>query len=90
IVSIIAIICLSFAHAIMWPAIWPLAIHDLGDHTEFASALMVMAIVGGAIMPLIYGRIADAVNPHAAYALLFVCYAYILFFATVGCKIEKK
>lgn len=90
IISIIAIICLSFAHAIMWPAIWPLAIRDLGDHTEFASALMVMAIVGGAIMPLIYGRIADAVNPHAAYALLFVSYAYILFFATVGYKIEKK
>ena len=90
IVSIIAIICLSFAHAIMWPAIWPLAIHDLGDHTEFASALMVMAIVGGAIMPLIYGRIADAVNPHSAYALLFISYAYILFFATVGYKMEKR
>ncbi len=88
--SIIAIICLSFAHAIMWPAIWPLAIRDLGDHTEFASALMVMAIVGGAVMPLIYGRIADAATPHVAYALLFVSYAYILFFATVGCKIEKK
>ncbi|MBP5134229.1 MAG: glucose/galactose MFS transporter, partial [Paludibacteraceae bacterium] len=81
---------LSFAHAIMWPAIWPLAIHDLGDHTEFASALLVMAIVGGAVMPLIYGRIADAVNPHVAYALLFVSYAYILFFATVGYKIEKR
>ena len=88
--SIIAIICLSFAHAIMWPAIWPLAIHDLGDHTEFASALMVMAIVGGAVMPLIYGKIADAVNPHIAYALLFICYAYILFFATIGCKIGDK
>ena len=88
--SIIAIICLSFAHAIMWPAIWPLAIHDLGDHTEFASALMVMAIVGGAVMPLIYGKIADAVNPHIAYAVLFVCYAYILFFATVGCKIGNR
>lgn len=90
IVSIISIICLSFAHAIMWPAIWPLAIRDLGNHTEFASALMVMAIVGGAIMPLIYGHIADAVNRHAAYALLYVSYAYILFFATVGYKIEKK
>ena len=88
--SIIAIICLSFAHAIMWPAIWPLAIHDLGDHTEFASALLVMAIVGGAVMPLIYGWIADVVNPHDAYALLFVCYAYILFFATIGCKIGDK
>jgi len=90
IVSIIAIICLSFAHAIMWPAIWPLAIRDLGDHTEFASALMVMAIVGGAIMPLIFGKIADAANQHVAYALLFVSYAYILFFATVGYKIEMK
>ena len=47
-------------------------------------------LVGGAVMPLIYGRIADAVNPHSAYALLFVSYAYILFFATVGYKIEKK
>ena len=90
IVSIIAIICLSFAHAIMWPAIWPLAIRDLGDHTEFASALMVMAIVGGAIMPLIFGKIADAVNQHVAYALLFVSYAYILFFATVGYRMEKR
>lgn len=88
--SIVAIICLSFSHAIMWPAIWPLAIHDLGGHTKFASALLVMAIVGGAIMPLIYGSIADHTNPHDAYALLFVCYAYILFFATVGCKITKK
>jgi len=88
--SIVAIICLSFAHAIMWPAIWPLAIHDLGGHTKFASALLVMAIVGGAVMPLIYGRIADVSNPHNAYAILFVCYAYILFFATVGCKITKK
>lgn len=88
--SIVAIICLSFTHAIMWPAIWPLAIHDLDDQTEFASALLVMAIVGGAVMPLIYGWIADVVNPHAAYALLFVCYAYILFFATIGCKIGSK
>ena len=88
--SIVAIICLSFAHAIMWPAIWPLSIHDLGEHTELGSALLIMAIAGGAVMPLIYGKIADVANPHIAYALLFVSYAYILFFATVGCKIEKK
>lgn len=88
--SIVAIICLSFAHAIMWPAIWPLSIHDLGEHTEFGSALLIMAIAGGAVMPLIYGKIADAANPHVAYALLFVSYAYIMFFATVGCKIQKR
>lgn len=89
-VSVFAIICLSFAHAIMWPAIWPLSIHDLGEHTEFGSALLIMAIAGGAVMPLIYGKIADMVNPHVAYAILFVCYAYILFFATVGYRFDGK
>ena len=88
--SIIAVICLSFAHAIMWPAIWPLSIHDLGEHTEFGSALLIMAILGGALMPLVYAKIADAANPQVAYSILFVCYAYVLFFATVGHKITKK
>ncbi|MBP5663362.1 MAG: sugar MFS transporter [Bacteroidales bacterium] len=86
IVSVIAIICLSFAHAIMWPAIWPLSIHDLGKYTKLGSAFLIMAIAGGAILPLIYGKMSLAFNPQIAYSLLFVCYAYILFFATVGCK----
>ena len=89
-VSIIAVICLSFAHAIMWPAIWPLSIHDLGKHTKLGSAILIMAIAGGAVIPLIYGRLSIAFDPQKAYALLFVSYAYILFFATVGYKIEKK
>lgn len=88
--SIVAIICLSFAHAIMWPAIWPLSIRDLGEHTEFGSALLIMAIAGGAVLPLVYGKIADMVNPQMAYALLFVCYAYVLFFATIGYRMEGK
>lgn len=90
IVSVIAIICLSFAHAIMWPAIWPLSIHDLGKYTKLGSAFLIMAIAGGAILPLIYGKLAISFNPQVAYSLLFVCYAYILFFATVGCKIGSR
>ena len=90
IVSVIAIICLSFAHAIMWPAIWPLSIHDLGNYTKLGSAFLIMAIAGGAILPLIYGKMSLAFNPQIAYSLLFVCYAYILFFATVGCKMGCK
>ena len=90
IVSVIAIICLSFAHAIMWPAIWPLSIHDLGKYTKLGSAFLIMAIAGGAILPLIYGKMSLAFNPQIAYSLLFVCYAYILFFATVGCKMGCK
>ncbi len=89
-ISIIAVICLSFAHAIMWPAIWPLSIHDLGKYTKLGSAFLIMAIAGGAILPLIYGKLSLAYTPQSAYALLFVSYAYILFFATVGYKIEKK
>ena len=89
-VSVVAIICLSFAHAIMWPAIWPLSIHDLGRHTQFASALLVMAIAGGALIPLVYGKLTDMYNPKIAYSILFVSYIYILYFATVGYKIKKK
>lgn len=88
--SVAAIIALSFAHAIMWPAIWPLSIHDLGEHTEFSSAMLIMAIAGGAVLPLVYGKIADVVNPQTAYALLFVCYAVILAFATMGYKCLGK
>lgn len=87
IVSVIAIICLSFAHAIMWPAIWPLSIHDLGKYTKLASAFLVMAIAGGAILPLGYGKLSIAFGAQSAYSLLFVPYLYILFFAIAGCKI---
>lgn len=88
--SIACIIMLSFAHAIMWPAIWPLSIHDLGRHTELASGLLVMAIAGGAVMPLIYSRLCENFGNQYAYILLFVSYAYILFFAAYGYKIKTK
>lgn len=90
IVSVIAVIALSFAHAIMWPAIWPLSIHDLGRHTKLASAFLIMAIAGGAIMPIIYSHMIESCGNQTAYALLFVCYAYLLFFAVSGCKIGTK
>lgn len=88
--SIACIIMLSFTHAIMWPAIWPLSIHDLGKHTELGSALLVMAIAGGAVLPLIYGKLSDIFNPQYAYALLFISYLYILYFATSGYKINSN
>lgn len=88
--SVGCIIMLSFCHAIMWPAIWPLSIHDLGSHTELASGLLVMAIAGGAVMPLIYSKLIGLVGNQVAYALLFVCYLYILFFAVYGYRIQSK
>ncbi len=90
IVTIIAVIMLSFAHAIMWPAIWPLSIRDLGQHTKLGSALLIMGIAGGAIIPMFYANLAGKFGYQSALVLLFVSYAYLIFFATAGYRIEKK
>ncbi len=88
-VSIGFVVLLSFAHSLMWPAIWPLAIDKLGRFTKTGSALLIMGIVGGAILPLAYGKIADLANRQTAYAIILPCYLYILFFAVKGSKIAK-
>jgi glucose/galactose transporter len=87
--SIYAIISLSFAHAIMWPAIWPLSIHNLGVHTKLASAFLIMAIAGGAILPLVYGVLSNKFGTHSAYSVMLPGYIYLIVFATVLCKIKK-
>ena len=88
--SVYALIGLSFAHAIMWPAIWPLSIHNLGRHTKLASAFLIMGISGGAILPLIFGTISVKFGMHQAYSLMLPCYIYLLLFATFLCKIGCK
>jgi glucose/galactose transporter len=88
-ISIYAIIGLSFAHAIMWPAIWPLSIHHLGKHTKLASAFLIMAIAGGAVLPLIFGAISDKFGIHAAYSVMLPGYVYLIFFATILCRVKK-
>jgi FHS family L-fucose permease-like MFS transporter len=88
--SIFCVVMLSFAHALMWPAIWPLALDGLGRFTKIASALLVMGIAGGAIMPLVYGALADAANRQQAYWVTVPCYLYILYYATKGHRVGKK
>lgn len=91
VVSIVFIVLLSFAHALMWPGIWPLAIDKLGKHTAFASALLIMAIAGGAVMPLIYGGWATAIdNRQIPYLILIPSYLYIAYYSIKGHKIGKK
>jgi fucose permease len=89
-VSVFFIALLGFANAIMWPAIWPLAIEGLGKFTKIAAAVLVMAIAGGATLPLLYGQIADMTNRQHAYWILVPIYLVIFYFATVGHKIGKK
>ena len=79
---------LGLANAIMWPAIWPLAIEGLGKFTKIGSALLIMGIAGGALLPLAYGRLADLFSPVSAYWITVPCYAYILYYAVRGHKIR--
>ncbi len=87
--SIVFIVLLSFAHALMWPSIWPLAIDRLGRFTKTGSALLIMGICGGALLPLVYGALADSSNRQNAYWILLPCYLYILYFAIKGYKVGR-
>jgi len=71
-------------NSIMFPSIFTLGIEGLGPLTGEGSGLLVMAIVGGAIIPLLQGMLADRIGIHHAFVLPVICYLYILFFAMKG------
>ncbi len=89
--SVFFIALLGIANAIMWPAIWPLAIEGLGKFTKTGSAILIMGIAGGATLPLLYGKLADikSVQSHQAYWIMVPCYLFILYYAVRGNKIRK-
>ena len=80
---------MGFANAMMWPALWPLALDGVGKYTKIASALLIMGIAGGALLPLAYGRLTDLFSPASAYWITVPCYAYIMYYAVKGHKIRK-
>lgn len=88
--SVTFIALLGLANSLMWPAIFPLAIDGLGRFTKIGSALLVMAIAGGAILPLVYGKLSQSWGTREAYAIMVPCYLYILYFAAVGYKAGKR
>jgi FHS family L-fucose permease-like MFS transporter len=80
---------LGLANALVWPAVWPLALQGLGKLTATASALLIMGIAGGAIIPLAYGYLAEQQGNQNAYWLLLPCYGMILFYAIKGHTLKK-
>ncbi|MFA5956642.1 sugar MFS transporter [Hyphomicrobium sp.] len=89
--SVAFIASLGFANAMMWPAIFPLAIRDLGRQTEIGSALLIMAICGGALMPYAFGILKQHIDFQLAYLLLAVpSYLYILFYGVAGWKTQSN
>jgi fucose permease len=77
---------LGLANALVWPAVWPLAIHDLGRFIKTGSALLIMGIAGGAILPLAWGWLSDIWSPRQAYLIAIPCYLFIMYFALYGYK----
>ena len=100
-VSMVSIVSIGLFNSIMFPTIFSLAIKGLGIHTSQGSSYLVMAIVGGALIPVLQGKIADLLLPETtsavvehvknegikiAYLLPIICYAYIAFYGFVGSK----
>lgn len=88
--SVLFIALLGLANSLMWPAIWPLALNGLGRFTKIGSSLLIMGIAGGALIPLLYGRLADVFNTHQAYWILVPSYIFIFYFATSGHKVRRN
>ncbi|QSX32674.1 sugar MFS transporter [Shewanella avicenniae] len=85
---IACIALLGLANAIVWPAVWPLALEGLGHFTAKGSALLIMGIAGGAILPLIFGLCSDQFGIQNAYLMTIPCYGFILFYALKGSQIK--
>jgi FHS family L-fucose permease-like MFS transporter len=81
-----SIILVGFFNSIMFPSIFTLGVAELGPLTGDGSGIMIMAIVGGAIIPVAQGVIADRIGIHHAFFLPVICYLYILFFALSGSR----
>ena len=90
-VSVGFVAALGFANAMMWPAIFPLAIKGLGSLTERGSALLIMAIAGGAVVPQLFVHLKQYVDFQLAFALLMVpCYLYILYYGLAGHRVGQN
>ncbi|UFH34314.1 sugar MFS transporter [Flavobacterium acetivorans] len=98
---ILLVALLGLANALCWPAIWPMALQDLGGYTKIASAILIMGIIGGAVFPLVYGSLVETINSanqingvaetaksgnQIAYSMLLPAYMMIIFFAFKGHK----
>jgi len=89
--TLVLIAFLGFANAIVWPAVFPLALSGMGKLTSIGSALLIMGISGGAFGPLFWSITSTATSmaEQGGYLVLFPCYLFILFYAVKGCKMKS-
>jgi len=88
-ITVLFVALLGIANSLVWPAMWPLALDGVGKFTKTASAMLIMAIAGGAILPLIYGKLAVSFSTQTAYWICVPSYLVIMYYAFFGYKAGK-
>ncbi len=88
-ISVAALFSTYFFMSVMFPTIFALGIKDLGPLTKKGSSLLVMSIVGGAIIPIIMGRIADVSTMALGFIIPLICFAFIFYYGVNGYKVRK-
>ncbi|WP_314310265.1 sugar MFS transporter [Kingella denitrificans] len=89
-VAMWSLLAIGLFNSIMFPTIFSLGTHGLGKYTGQASGIICSAIVGGALIPVVQGAFADTIGLLPSYFVSAICYAYIVFFALKGYKVDEK
>ncbi|MGV1828192.1 L-fucose:H+ symporter permease [Agrobacterium vitis] len=85
-VAMWCVLSIGFFNSIMFPTIFSLALKGLGRHTSQGSGILCLAIVGGALLPLVQGGLADTVGIHLAFLMPILCYVYIAYYGALGSR----
>ncbi len=88
-ITVLFVALMGLANSLVWPAMWPLAISGLGKFTKTGSAMLIMAIAGGALIPLAYGKLAVLFTTQTAYWICVPSYLVIMYYAFIGHKAGK-
>lgn len=84
--ALYSVVATGLFNSIMFPTIFALGIERLGPLTNKASSLLIMAIVGGALVPFVQGLLADRIGVHHSFVLPLLCYGYVIFYGLVGSR----
>ena len=90
VISVYCIFLMALGCSLMWPALWPLAMADLGKFTKSGASLLTMAIAGGAVMPWLRGLLQDATSYQTSYWVSVPCFLFILYYGLAGYKSRRK
>ena len=89
-INVIFLILCGLCTSVMWGGIFNLAVEGLGKYTAAASGIFMVMVCGGGIIPLIQGYVADVAGYLSSYWVMFICVAYLLWYALIGCKNVNK